>query len=119
MASVIQSKQAGGEDNREAAGGQVQSPYTQPGTLGGKGPRREQETEEERSLTLEGGREPACPPHSRVVWRRGFAEPTPAELGLELSLMTLSLVLSLHRPCAASSGERPRANVPSSCWFRE
>lgn len=91
-------------------------PTTQPGTLGGKGPSRERETEEESSLTLGGGNR-ACVPHGRAARRRGFTEPMLAELRLELSLMTLSPVLSLHGPRASSSGEDRERRFPAHVSF--
>lgn len=72
MASVIQSKQAGGEDNREASWHSWSCrphPTAHPGSPGGIGPSREQETEE-HSLKLEGGSRARLPQY-REAWRRG------------------------------------------------
>lgn len=70
-----------------------------------------------RAFSKPGGREQSPPAPQQSGVETGFTEPTPAELGLELSLMTLSPVLSLHRPCAASSGEDREQRFPAHVGF--
>lgn len=67
--------------------------------------RAEQGAGDRRTFSKTGGREQSPPAPIQRGMETGFTEPTPAELGLELSFMTLSPVLSLHQLCAFSSGE--------------
>ena len=104
MASVIH-LQAGGEDDREEAWHSWSCrphPTAQPGALGGTGQRRQQETEED-SLKLEEGSR-ARLPQGREAQSLGLQSQCPQSWGRN-SASGLSLVLSLHRLCAFSSGE--------------